>query len=68
MWGVPQGMGFPEIAVTGAMPPFHKMLDDGIIKDPLFSFWLNRDVEGERGGQMVLGGADPDHYKGKHVW
>lgn len=62
------GMGFPEIAVTRAMPPFHKMLEDGIIKEPVFSFWLNRDVDGAKGGEMVLGGADPAHYKGKHVW
>lgn len=61
-------MGFPEIAVTGAMPPFHKMLDDGIIKKPVFSFWLNRDVDGAKGGEMIIGGSDPAHYKGKHVW
>lgn len=63
-----QGMGFPEIAVTGAMPPFHKMLEDKAVKDPIFSFWLSRGEEGDEGGEMVLGGADPDHFKGEHVW
>mmetsp|Transcript_13188 Transcript_13188/g.39924 ORF Transcript_13188/g.39924 Transcript_13188/m.39924 type:complete len:518 (-) Transcript_13188:315-1868(-) len=62
------GMGFPNIAVTGAMPPFHKMLADGVVKDPTFSFWLNRDQEGELGGEMVLGGVDKSHYKGDHIW
>lgn len=61
-------MGFPEIAVTGAQPPFQKMLDAGVVKDPVFSFWLNRNPDGEQGGELVLGGSDPDHYKGKHVW
>jgi Eukaryotic aspartyl protease len=63
-----QGMGFPNIAVTGAKPPFQNMLDQGVVKDPVFSFWLNRNPDGEDGGELVLGGADPDHYKGEHVW
>jgi phytepsin len=61
-------MGFPNIAVTGAKPPFQNMLDQGVVKDPVFSFWLNRNPDGEDGGELVLGGADPDHYKGEHVW
>ena len=63
-----QGMGFPNIAVTGAKPPFQNMLDQGVVKDPVFSFWLNRNPDGEDGGELVLGGADPNHYKGEHVW
>jgi phytepsin len=62
------GMGFPEISVTGALPPFQKMLEQGVIKDPVFSFWLNRNPDGQQGGELVLGGSDPAHYKGKHVW
>ena len=63
-----QGLGFPEIAVTGAVPPFNNMIDQGLVKDPVFSFWLNRDVEGRQGGELTLGGVDPTHYKGDHVW
>jgi Eukaryotic aspartyl protease len=61
-------MGFPNIAVTGAKPPFQNMLDQGVVKDPVFSFWLNRNPDGEDGGELVLGGADRNHYKGEHVW
>lgn len=63
-----QGLGFPEIAVTGAVPPFNNMLAQGLVKEPVFSFWLNRNVEGKQGGELTLGGVDPDHYKGEHVW
>ena len=63
-----QGMGFPNIAVTGAKPPFQNMLDQGVVKEPVFSFWLNRNPDGEDGGELVLGGADRNHYKGEHVW
>ena len=65
---MPQGLGFPEIAVGGVIPPFQKMLDQGVIKEPVFSFWLNRDVEGQQGGELVLGGVDPAHVKGDHAW
>lgn len=63
-----QGMGFPEIAVTGATPPFQHMLEKGVIKEPVFSFWLNRNPDGEDGGELVLGGVDSAHFKGEHVW
>ncbi|KAL3146574.1 hypothetical protein ABBQ32_000814 [Trebouxia sp. C0010 RCD-2024] len=62
------GLGFPEIAVTGAVPPFNNMIDQGLVKDPVFSFWLNRNVEGRQGGELTLGGVDPAHFKGEHVW
>ena len=63
-----QGLGFPEISVTGAVPPFQNMLAQGVVKEPVFSFWLNRNVEGQQGGELVLGGVDPAHFKGEHVW
>ena len=25
-------------------------------------------VEGAEGGELVLGGVDPDHYVGEHTW
>lgn len=63
-----QGMGFPEIAVTGALPPFQNMLEAGVIKEPVFSFWLNRDIAGKEGGELTLGGVDPSRFNGEHVW
>jgi hypothetical protein len=49
------------------VPPFNKMMDQGLVKDPVFSFWLNRNVEGKQGGELTLGGVDPAHFKGEHV-
>ncbi|KAF8060302.1 APA1 [Scenedesmus sp. PABB004] len=62
------GMGFPAIAVTGATPPFHAALAQGLLAAPLFSFWLNRDPESPEGGQLVLGGVDGSHFTGEHTW
>lgn len=44
------------------------MVNQGLVKDPVFSFWLNRNIEGEEGGEIVFGGVDTDHFKGKHTY
>ena len=63
------GLGFPEIAVGGARPPFFKMLDQGLLPVPIFSFWLNRDAgEGEEGGELTFGGVDPARFEGERTW
>jgi len=44
------------------------MVEQGLVKEPVFSFWLNRNVEEEEGGEIVFGGVDPKHYRGKHTY
>ena len=44
------------------------MLKQGLIKEPVFSFWLNRNAEDEEGGELVFGGVDPKHFKGQHTY
>ena len=44
------------------------MIEQGILKDPVFSFWLNRNHPHGAGGELVFGGSDPAHYKGEHTW
>jgi hypothetical protein len=45
------------------------MLDQKLVNEPVFSFWLNRNESDEtRGGELVLGGVDPKHFKGEHVY
>ncbi|KAK4770214.1 hypothetical protein SAY87_030746 [Trapa incisa] len=62
------GLGFQEISVGGAVPVWYNMVEQGLVKEPVFSFWLNREVEGEEGGEIVFGGVDPNHYKGEHTY
>ncbi|KAJ8761755.1 hypothetical protein K2173_004565 [Erythroxylum novogranatense] len=62
------GLGFQEISVGGAVPVWYKVIEQGLVKEPVFSFWLNRKTEEEEGGEIVLGGVDPNHYKGKHTY
>ncbi|GFR41721.1 hypothetical protein Agub_g2472 [Astrephomene gubernaculifera] len=62
------GMGFPAISVKGVVPPFTRLVEDGALAAPLFSFWLNRDPDAPVGGELVLGGVDPAHFTGDHTW
>jgi len=65
-------MAFPAIAVTGATPPFTSAVDQGLLPQPVFSFWLSRDpnatAAGGVGGELVLGGADEARAAGPRVW
>lgn len=44
------------------------MVNQGLVKDPVFSFWLNRNIKGKEGGEIVFGGVDSDHFKGNHTY
>jgi hypothetical protein len=44
------------------------MVDQGLVKEPVFSFWFNRNADEKEGGEIVFGGVDPDHYKGEHTY
>ena len=36
------GMGFYTISVNGIPTPFDMMVEQGLVQEPKFSFWLNR--------------------------
>ncbi|GJN15246.1 hypothetical protein PR202_gb02142 [Eleusine coracana subsp. coracana] len=46
----------------------YNMIEQGLIKDPVFSFWFNRHADEGEGGEIVFGGMDPSHYKGNHTY
>lgn len=62
------GLGFKEISVDNSTPVWYNMVGQGLVKDPVFSFWLNRNVNDDNGGELVFGGADPKHFKGDHTF
>lgn len=44
------------------------MVNQGLVKEPVFSFWLSRNSKDNLGGELVFGGMDPKHFKGNHTY
>ena len=36
------GMAFPACSTSGATPPFQNMIQQGLVSQPVFAFYLNR--------------------------
>lgn len=56
------GMGYDTISVNKIVPPFYQMIDQKLIDESVFAFYLSKDGEGS---EVVFGGSDKDHYTGK---
>ncbi len=62
------GLGFVGISVNGVPPVFDNMVEQGLVSEPVFSFWLNRDYEDDVGGQLIFGGSDESLYTGDFIY
>ncbi|CAI6009694.1 unnamed protein product [Closterium sp. NIES-65] len=62
------GLGFKEVSVNGIVPPWYNMLDQGLVPEPVFSFWFNKDPGAEIAGEVVFGGVDEAHYTEEPMW
>ncbi|XP_032734245.1 renin isoform X1 [Lontra canadensis] len=60
------GMGFPAQAVGGVTPVFDHILSQGVLKEDVFSVYYSRNFKDSHllGGELVLGGSDPQYYQG----
>uniref|UniRef100_A0A1I8N7D2 Peptidase A1 domain-containing protein n=1 Tax=Musca domestica TaxID=7370 RepID=A0A1I8N7D2_MUSDO len=59
------GMGYKGIAQDNVVPPFYNMYSQGLVDADVFAFYLAREGTAENGGELVLGGIDPNHYTGE---
>lgn len=58
------GMAFQSIAVDGAVPVWYNILDQNLVSDPVFAFYLADDPNAKVGSEMTLGGLDSSRYTG----
>jgi saccharopepsin len=55
------GLGYDTISVNKIVPPFYRMVEQGLLDEPVFAFYLGN-TEGE--SEAVFGGVDKSHYTG----
>ncbi|MBN3292477.1 PEPA protein, partial [Polypterus senegalus] len=60
------GLAYPVISSSGATPVFDNMMDQGLVSEDLFSFYLSPD--GKSGSEVLFGGIDTSHYTGNINW
>jgi cathepsin D len=48
--------------------PRYNMVAQGVVKQNMYSFWLNRKQGAISGGELTLGGYDPSHIIGSITW
>ncbi|KAJ8016136.1 hypothetical protein DPEC_G00004050 [Dallia pectoralis] len=58
------GMGYPNTAIDGITPVFDRIMSQHILKEEVFSVYYSKDQTHQPGGELVLGGTDPNYYTG----
>jgi saccharopepsin len=61
------GLGFDTISVNRIEPPFYKMVNQGLLDEPVFAFYLgDANKEGDE-SVATFGGVDKSHYTGELI-
>lgn len=60
------GLGYSALA-NGVNPVFYNMIKQGRIKKALFSIYLNRDRQSNRGGNVIFGRIEERHILQNHT-
>uniref|UniRef100_A0A8C2DGT1 renin n=1 Tax=Cyprinus carpio TaxID=7962 RepID=A0A8C2DGT1_CYPCA len=58
------GMGYPDVAIDGITPVFDHIMSQHVLSQKVFSVYYRRDPTHIPGGELVLGGTDPNYHTG----
>jgi len=59
------GLGYDTISVNKIVPPFYNMLDQGLLDEPVFGFYLSDTANEGDESEAIFGGINEDHFTGK---
>ncbi|KAK0132417.1 Cathepsin D [Merluccius polli] len=59
------GMAYPTISVANVTPVFDTAMAAKLLPQNVFSFYISRDPSAAVGGELMLGGNDPQYYSGE---
>ncbi|CAL8304716.1 unnamed protein product [Merluccius merluccius] len=59
------GMAYPSISVANVTPVFDTAMAAKLLPQNVFSFYISRDPSAAVGGELMLGGNDPQYYSGE---
>ncbi|KAM4796922.1 gastricsin-like [Rhinophrynus dorsalis] len=62
------GLAYPSIAVEGATTVMQGMLQQNLLNQPLFAFYLSSQENSQNGGEVAFGGVDQNYYSGQIYW
>uniref|UniRef100_A0A8D0Y732 Peptidase A1 domain-containing protein n=1 Tax=Sus scrofa TaxID=9823 RepID=A0A8D0Y732_PIG len=60
------GLGYPSLALEGTTPIFDTIMNQSLISEPVFAFYLS--TETEAGSVVMFGGVLDCYYKGDLKW
>uniref|UniRef100_A0A8D0CL49 Progastricsin n=1 Tax=Scleropages formosus TaxID=113540 RepID=A0A8D0CL49_SCLFO len=60
------GLSYPSIAAGQATPVMDNMMQQGLLQDNLFAFYLSRN--GQQGSEVAFGGVDSTKYNSQIYW
>lgn len=58
------GLAYDTISVNGIVPPVYKAIDQGLLDEPKFAFYLGDSSDEQDGGLATFGGYDKSKFKG----
>ncbi|KAF1816270.1 peptidase A1 [Eremomyces bilateralis CBS 781.70] len=61
------GLGYDTISVNGIPPPFYNMIDQGLIDEPVFAFYLGDTKNEGDESEATFGGIDKSRYTGELI-
>jgi len=56
------GMAFETISVDHATPVWYNLVNQGLVAQPVFTFWLNKWQQQQDGGELALGTVATDRF------